>query len=164
MVYGLVVIAVVVYIAAGGRLRMARLRLLRLRADCDFVLRRRGLSCGLLSLRRCCCRRRLGRRIDCINRLNWIAHGFYLTPLTSTEGQLPLARVNEKARRNAKRPERKQKRLVRYGRRALFSLYALIRVWRLSAGLFFRGGCGESLLHSAGEVRHNPQNALDQHQ
>ena len=60
MVYGLVVVAVVVYIAAGGRLGLARLRLLRLRADCDFVLRYRGLSCSLRSLSRCCCLRRLG--------------------------------------------------------------------------------------------------------
>ena len=55
------VIAVVVYVASGGRLGVVRQRLLRLRADRDFVLRGCGLGCRL----------RLGLVLCCWLRLRW---------------------------------------------------------------------------------------------
>jgi hypothetical protein len=76
-----VIFAVVVYIASHSRLRVARQRLLRLRADRDFVLWGCGLRCRFGWLR---CLLHLGLRVDGLNRLNGNAHGFHLSRITST--------------------------------------------------------------------------------
>src|SRR5579862_8241010 len=103
-------------------------------ADRDFVLRGSGLGRSWLSLG---WRRRwlsLSKCVDCVNRLNGNGHVYHLTRLTSTGEELTLARFS----------------------RTGFSLYHL--------ALFPRGVGGESLLHAAGEVRSDAQDALDQHQ
>ena len=85
-------IAVVVYIAPGGGLRVVCQRLLRLRADRDFVLWGSGLGCCLRWSFKCCRRwLRLRQCIDCVNRLNGNGHGYHLTRLTSARGELTLA-------------------------------------------------------------------------
>ena len=88
MFRGLVTVAVVVYVASCGRLRVLRQRLLRLRADRYFVLRgclRRGLGWCFGCLR---CGMRLGQGVDCLNRLNGIAHVYNLSRITSTRKEV----------------------------------------------------------------------------
>src|SRR4029077_10013809 len=104
MVTRLFAIAVVVYIAAGGRGYGLRQHLLRLRADGDFVLRRCALRRGFGCL---CCRLRLCGCVDWLNGLNRNTHEYHLTLLTSTSGKLTLAPGGKK-RGNCKRSEQKR--------------------------------------------------------
>ncbi len=113
------VIAVVVYVAAGSRLRVVRQRLMRLRADRDFVLRARGLGCSLLSLGWCCCRLRLRHCVDWLNRLNGIAHADHLIGLNVGQGRINFSVRLKKVRGNGNCSERKLCGLVRGGGRAL---------------------------------------------
>jgi hypothetical protein len=82
-----------------SRLFSSREGLLCRLADRDFVLRGRGLRCGLRIFG--CLRRllRLGLRVHCMNCLNRIAHMYHLTRLNLGKGRINFSAPEKSERK-----------------------------------------------------------------
>ena len=153
-------VAVVVDVASGRRLLGIGQRLLCGFTDRDFVLRDRGLRCGLLGFRWRSGSVRLGLGIHCGNGLNWIAHGYHLTPLLSAAQELTLARAPEKGSEPRERFQAQNKKGSPNRHGEPFPLFPIGYLPMLLSG----GVCGKAFLHTAREVRNDSQHPLDEHQ
>jgi hypothetical protein len=168
-------------LAFGCRARLARQRMLCRFANGDSVFGSNGLRCGLWIFG--CLGRlwRLGLRVYCLNCLNRIAHGYHLMRLTLGNWRINFSARMRKVGTNSNDPQGKQRGLlgafgaaddpahkvhglqpVGFGSKMKINCDRLKLV--LPAALFPRGVRGKSLLHPAGEVRNNAQDAFDQHQ